>query len=175
MPFSLEFQIGRFGLTPRNHANLMRMLNRLCMERHATERLPKHFEERAHSEYGARQRSEKYNKHKMKTYGHKKPNVATGHLQRSIRTSITATQYGAKLIIRAALNNRVPDEEWAQMTIEQKAAVQKKQRRLATWQKREIAIMSRKEIRQERARQARDYAKFAKTDEFRRFRKRKVK
>lgn len=174
MTFSIEYHIHRFQLSPRKRDQLLRLLNRETMERHVKDRLPRHFQNVAYSDYGARRRTSKYNKRKQKLYGHTRPNYASGHLYQSLRTSITATQYGAKLIIKASLSNQVPAEEWAKMTPEQKAKIQRQQRRLAGWQKREIAILSRKEIKQERARQARDYVRYAKKPEFRRYRKRRI-
>jgi|TARA_R110000824_G_scaffold123295_1_gene281019 6-phosphofructokinase len=156
--YGIEIQIERAQLTPRKHGQLMKEINRRVMERHVTQRLPNHFEESAHSEYGARPRSAKYNKVKMRKYEHKKPNVFSGHLQQSIRTSITATQYGAKLTIKASYNPK-----------------KKKQSRMADWQKREIAVMSNDELKQEQQRQASEYKRGATSDKYRRKRKRRIK
>jgi hypothetical protein len=121
----------------------------------------------------------KYNQYKMSGKGehrHIKPNVLTGHLKRSIRGKVTATQYGAKLAIRASLNRRVPPDEWAQMTAAQQARWKRKNlRRLASWQKREIAVLSRNEIKQERHRQALEYRLGALSSKYRRQRKRRTR
>lgn len=138
----IEGQIKRFQLTKRNHAKLMREINRATMERHASDRLPQHFEEAAYGLYGARQRNSDYNKYKRrsKRIGHIRPNVKTGRLRRSVlsKIKITATQYGAKLKTRGTVKSRLQD-----------------------WQKREIAVMSRDEIRYERKRQASEYRRGA--------------
>lgn len=174
----LELQISRAGLAPRKHASLMREIHRRCMERQLTQRGPKHFEMGAYQEYGARQRSAKYNEGKMKAryIGHIRPNVRTGFLKRSIRGKITATQYGGRLLLRAALNTKLPLDEWENMTASQKAKwMRKNNRRLAGWQKREIAKLSIAEIAWERKRQASEYKHGAQSSEYRRKRIRRIK
>ncbi len=172
----LELQISRAGLAPRMHARLMREIHRRCMERQLTQRVPKHFLSTAHQEYGARKRSEKYTAYKFKKKGHPRPNVFSGYLQRSIRGKITATQYGGRLLIRAALNTKVPLDEWKSMTASQKARwMRKNNRRLAEWQKREIAKLSIAEIAWERKRQASEYKHGAQSSEYRRKRIRRIK
>lgn len=178
MTLKIELQIQRANLTARMHARLMRNINRRVMERQLAERVPKHFEMIAYSEYGARQRSAKYNESKMKKrfVGHIRPNVRTGYLKRSIRGKITATQYGSKLMLRASLNNKVPAEEWASMTKqEQERWKRKNLRRLADWQKKEIAVLSRNEIVYERKRQASEYRNGALSPEYRRKRTTRIK
>lgn len=176
--FALEMQIKRANLQPRKHAQLMRDLNRRCMERQLTQRVPKHFEMIGYTEYGFRQRSAKYNEGKMRKrfVGHIKPNVRTGYLKRSIRGKITATQYGAKLSLRAALNTKLPTEEWESMTPQQRSRwLRKNNRRLAQWQKRELAVMSRSEIKEERQRQASEYKARASSSEYKPKRVRRIK
>jgi hypothetical protein len=86
------------------------------------------------------------------------PNVASGKMKESIRTKITATPDGARLQIRAALGSRLPAEEWAAMSPAQKAQwTRRNTRRMASWQKQEIAVMSKAEIAEERKRLAIDY------------------
>lgn len=174
----IELQIKRANLTARMHARLMREINRRCMERQLAERVPKHFEMAAYSEYGARQRSAKYNawKQRARSIGHIKPNVRTGQLRKSLKGKITATQYMGRLVMRAALKQRKPTDEWNSMTAAQQAKwKQKNVRRLATWQKREIAVMSRKEIAEERKRQAREYKHGATSAQYKRKRIVRVK
>jgi hypothetical protein len=174
----IELQVTRANLTSRMHAKLMRHINRRVMERQLAERVPKHFEMVAYSEYGAKQRSAKYNESKMKArfIGHIRPNVRTGFLKRSIRGKITATQYGAKLVLRASLNTKLPAEEWAAMSDLEKAKwLRKNTRRLAGWQKREIAVLSRKEIADERKKQAREYRNGALSSEYKRKRTTRIK
>jgi len=156
--YEIEMQIERAQLLPRKHAQLMKEINRRVMERHVTHRLMNHFEESAHGQYGARPRHSKYNKWKQQKYKHKKPNVKTGHLRKSIRTSITATQYGSKLTVKASFDPK-----------------RKTQSRMADWQKREIMTMSRKELAEERQRQASEYKRGATSDKYRRKRKRRIK
>lgn len=148
----LQAHIQRFDLTPRNHAAVMREVNRAVMVRHQYERLPKHFEEVAHSEYGALPRSEKYNKWKRKKYGTAKPNVKTGRLRRSAlsKVRITATQHGAKLTTRGTTKSR-----------------------LSGWQLRELQSISADEKRLENKRMARDYKRLATSQKYARKRKRK--
>lgn len=169
----IDVEIKRAQLTARMHAQLMKQLNRECMERHVSERLPKHFTRAAHVEYGARQRSSKWNKTKRQRYGGPdRPNVASGKMKESLRTKITSTQYGARLLIRAALGERLPADVWAAMTPKEKAKwTRQNVRRMANWQKREIAVMSKKEIASERHRQALEYRLGALSPKYRRQRK----
>lgn len=172
----IELQIKRAQLTERMHAQLMRKINRRVMERQLAERVPKHFEMTAYSEYGARPRSSAYNAAKQRKFKHQKPNVRTGYLKKSIRAKITATQYGSKLTMRAALQTKVDPAEWAAMTPEQQAKWKRKNtRRLADWQKREIAVMSRAEIAYERKRQSSEYKHGALSPEYKRKRTKRIK
>lgn len=173
--YGIEIQIKRANLTQRMHARLMREINRRTMERQWNDRVPLHFENIAYSEYGARQRSSGYNEYKKKKTGHIRPNVRTGNLKRRLRHQITATQHMARLTMRSSLDKRIDPVEWAKMTPEQKAKVVKKQRRLSTWQKQEIARMSRKEIRFERNRQASEYKAGATSPQYKRKRTRRIK
>lgn len=154
--YNIEIQIKRAGLTARAHARLMREINRRVMERHRDQRLPQHFENAAYSEYGARQRDPKYNAQKLRSryIGHIRPNVKTGRLRRAVlkNVKITATQHGSKLRTRGTVKNR-----------------------LANWQRREIAMLSKKEIRQERKRQASEYKHGATSPQYSRKRQRRIK
>jgi len=171
MTLKLELQIKRDQLAARNHAALMREINRRVMERQRDERVPKHFEVGAYSTYHAKQRGAKYNAWKMrkKYVGHIKPNVLTGTLKRSMRFKVTATQNGSRLIMSARLGKRVDPEEWAKLSPKQQAAAKRKQRRLAKWQKEEIARLSGAEIKEERKRQAAEYRRGA-TGKYKRIR-----
>ena len=150
----IEMQIKRFDLTPRNHARLMRDINRRIMERHAKQRLPNHFEEAAYSLYDARQRDSRYVQTKRKRRGHNRPNVKTGRLRRSVlsRVKITAPQYGSRLITRGTVKSRLQD-----------------------WQKREIAVLAKQEIASERRRQASEYRRGALSPQYARKRRRRIK
>jgi hypothetical protein len=174
----LELQIKRANLTSRMHARLMRNINRRCMERQLYERVPLHFEMIAYAKYGARQRSAKYNQGKMRArfIGHIRPNVRTGFLKRSLRGKITATQHGSRLTMRASLNNKLPADEWAAMTpLQRNKWLRKNRRRLANWQKREIAVLAKDEIAYERKRQASEYRSGAMSSEYRRQRVRRIR
>ena len=173
----IEVEIRRADLTARMHAQLMKEINRGVMNRHVDERLPKHFMTKAHSEYGARQRSSAWNKTKRNRYKKPvRPNVGSGQMRDSLRTKITATQHGARLIIRVKQGERLPADEWAQMTPAQKAKWSRRNvRRMANWQKREIAVLSRNEIKQERHRQALEYRLGALSSKYRRQRKRRTR
>jgi hypothetical protein len=159
MTISIVLEIQRAQLLPRVHNRIMRQLHRENMERHVANRLPKHFKMIAYSEYGARRRSAKWEKTKARRYHTKNlPNVASGKLKESIRTKITATPDGARLQIRAALGEKLPADEWAAMSPAQKAQwTRQNTRRMAAWQKQEIAVMSKAEIAEERKRLAIDY------------------
>jgi len=171
---AIEIQIKRFALTARAHARLMREINRNVMERQ-WKRIPQHFDERGNSLYGFRRRSSKYVKAKQNKFGHNRPNYRTGMLFRRLQHKITATQYGSKLIMRAYMVRKNP-AEWAKMSKFNQAMFRRKnERRLAGWQKRELAVMSRGEISQERKQSAREYRKGALSQEYRRQRSRKVK
>lgn len=177
MTINIVTEIRRAELLPRVHNRIMRQLHRENMERHVAKRLPKHFKMVAYSEYGARRRSAKWEKTKARLYRTKNlPNVASGKMKESIRTKITATPDGARLQIRAALGSRLPEEEWAAMSPAQKAQwTRKNQRRMAAWQKQEIAVMSAAEIAEERKRMAIDYRLAAMNPANRRKRKRRTR
>lgn len=171
----IELQIERANLTARLHARLMREINRTVAENHAEKRVPIHFDERAYRRYRARKRSEKYVKRKKAKFGHNRPNFRTGTLYRSLRKKITATQYGSKLIMSARLSKFIPPDEFAKMNPKARAKYSAKQnRRLANWQKREIAIIIKGEIAEDRLMMARMYKKAAKTPEYQRKRKRRI-
>ena len=152
-------EIRRAQLLPRVHNRIMRQLNTENMERHVANRLPKHFTAAAYAEYDARRRSASTENRKQKRYGTGgMPNVASGKMRDSIRTVIRATPDGARLDIRAKFGTRLPDAEWAKLTPQQRNEWNRKNnRRMARWQKREIAVMSKQEIFEERKRLAIDY------------------
>lgn len=176
MTVSIELRIKQFNLPIRAHARLMKDINRRVMERQRDERVPQHFENIAYSKYKAKKRSSKYNEEKQKQYGHKKPNVRSGYLKDSLRFKVTATQYGSRLLIRASLNNKLPQAEWEAMTPEQQERWKRKNvRRLANWQKREIAVLSKTEIREERQRQAVEYRRGALSPQYKRKRAKRIK
>jgi hypothetical protein len=154
--YAIETQIKRWSLPKRKHSQLMKAINRNVMERHARNNLPNHFVESAYEEYNARPRTEKYNRMKMRTrgIGHIRPNVRSGVLRRTVlkNVEITATQYGSKLKTRGEVKHR-----------------------MQTWQKREIAVISHKEIEQHRKRSASDYKRGALSPKYSRKRKRRMK
>jgi hypothetical protein len=131
----------------------------------------------AYSEYGARRRSANWEKRKAKLYHTKNlPNVASGNLLGSLRTKITSTPDGAKLKISAKSGSKIPEQEWSSMSpLQQSRWIRANQRRLASWQKQEIAVMSKKEITEERHRLAVDYRIEAMSPKNRRKRKRRIK
>jgi len=172
----IELQIKRANLTSRMHAKLMREINRHVAEHQAEKRVPLHFQEEAYTRYGARKRGTRYDQYKRKKFGHARPNFRTGSLFRSLRKKITATQYGSKLTMRATLYKKPSEAKLAKMTSEQQARHKtKNSRRLANWQKREIAILTREEIRADRLRMAREYKRGAASDQYKRKRQRRVK
>jgi hypothetical protein len=173
--YSLQGNIKRYQLTARAHARLMKEINFGIMERQRDERVPKHFTIAAHRLYGARMRGAKYNEWKMKkAVKGPAPNVFTGRLEQSLRYQITATQYGSRLRISARLGKQMSARKWKKLTPQQQAKENRKRRRLAQWQKEEIAKVSREEIRAEVRLQAKLYKKGA-TGKYRRLRQRKIK
>lgn len=152
----LNMHIRRFELTPRNHAKLMREVNRNVMIRHQYQRMPDHFEEIAYIKYNARPRSEATNKYKRrnKKIGHIKPNVRFGHLKKSVfaNIKITATQNGAKLTTRGTTKSR-----------------------LQGWQLRELQTMSPAEKQLENKRMAREYKAGATSAKYMRKRSKRTK
>ena len=170
---ALEIQIKRFALTARAHARLMREINYRVMERQ-WKRVPQHFDERGYTLYRFRKRGTKYDRYKKNKFGHTRPNYRTGTLFKRLSHKITATQHGGRLLMRSFMV-RKPPEEWAKMTFEQQARFKRSQRRLAGWQKREIAIMSKGEITQERKQSAREYRKGALSPQYARQRARRIK
>ena len=172
----IELQIERANLTARMHARIMREINRTVAENHADKRVKLHFEEQAYSRYGARKRGSKYDAYKKRKFGHNRPNYRTGTLFRSLRKKVTATQYGSRLVMSARLNKFIDAEEFAKMDPKARAKVSAKQnRRLASWQKREIAVLTKAEISEDRLMMARMYKKAAKSPEYSRKRKRRVR
>lgn len=172
----IELQISRANLTSRAHARLMREINRATAESHYRKRIPQHFTEKAYTLYRARKRGEKYNRWKQNKFGHKRPNVRTGTLLRNLASKITATQYGAKLVMRSRLRKSIPQDQFDKMSPAQKAkASAKVNRRLARWQKNEIAIVSRGEITEDRKNMARAYKHGAQKPEYKRKRQRRIK
>ena len=173
--YSLQGNIKRYQLTERAHARLMKEINTGIMERQRDERVPKHFTQQAYSEYQARPRGTKYNERKSRS-GIKgtAPNVFTGRLEQSLRYQITATQNGSRLRISARLGKQMSARKWKKLTPQQQAKENRKRRRLATWQKEEIAKLSRNEILAEVRLQAKLY-KAGATGKYRRLRQRKIK
>lgn len=172
----LELQVTRANLTSRMHAKLMREINRHVAQSHADRRIKQHFEERAYQLYGARQRKTTYNKWKQKKFGHKRPNYRTGSLFRNLQKKVTATQHGARLIMRSRLIKFIPQDEFEKMSPQQRAKVSaKRNRRLAKWQKDEIAKVTKTEMREDRMTMARMYKKGAASPEYKRKRNRKAK
>lgn len=172
----IELQIERANLTARMHARIMREINRTVAENHADKRVKLHFEEQAYSRYGARKRGSKYDAYKKRKFGHNRPNYRTGTLFRSLRKKITATQYGSRLVMSARLNKFIDPDEFAKMNPKARAKLSAKQnRRLASWQKREIAVLTKAEISEDRLMMARMYKKAAKSPEYSRKRKRRVR
>ena len=174
--FTIAYQITRFELKERNHAALMKEINTDVMERQWNTRVPKHFTTQAYSLYKSRPRGIKYNKRKVK-YGSRgtAPNVFTGTLLASLRHKITATQYGSKLLMRCKLADKLPDAEFNAMTqLQREQYTRKTSRRLAAWQKEEIAKISKGELKEERKRMSREYVRGA-TGKYKRLRKRKIK
>ena len=173
--YSLQGNIKRYQLTPRAHGKLMTEINQGIMERQRDERVPKHFTQQAYSEYQARPRGAQYNERKSRrAVRGTAPNVFTGRLEQSLRYQITATQNGSRLRISARLGKKMSARKWKKLTPQQQAKENRKRRRLATWQKEEIAKLSRNEIRAEVRLQAKLY-KAGATGKHRRQRQRKIK
>jgi len=174
--FTVEYQITRFQLKDRNHAALMKEINTHVMERQWNTRVPKHFTKQGYSLYKARPRGVQYNKDKVRHgVAGTAPNIFTGTLLASLRHKITATQYGSKLLMRCRLAEKLPDAVWNAMSELQKYRYKRKtSRRLAAWQKEEIAKVSKGELTEERKRMAREYVRGA-TGKYKRLRKRKIK
>ena len=175
--FTLEFHVKRYQLRDRQHNKLMWEINTQFQERQRDERVPKHFTMQAYSEYNARPRSAKYNALKASGKGEFsdiRPNVFSGTLHKSLNFKITATQYGSKLHITGRLRQRISERQWKKLSPLQQAREKRKQRRLAKWQKEEIARLSRAEILLERKRQASAYKRGA-TGKYKRLRQKRIK
>lgn len=93
-------------LTTRQHAKIMREVNREIMERHRRLILRRHFEgtpeTRAGGAWDYAPRSLKYNRWKKKKVGHTIPLVLTGQLKYLVMmtSKITATQHQSRLYVR---------------------------------------------------------------------------
>ena len=174
--YSIEVQIRKANLTSRMHAKLMREINRHVAQEHADKRIRQHFDERAYQKYRARKRKENYDAWKQRKFGHKRPNYRTGTLYRNLRKKVTATQYGARLVMRSRLVKFIPEDEFSKMGPAQRAKVSaKRNRRLAKWQKDEIAVVTKMEIREDRLTMARMYKKGAGSPEYKRKRSKRTK
>jgi len=141
----LRHEIKRFELSQRDHARLMRDLNRETLQKHSIQVLPKHFESnpqtRPGGEYNYRARSVVYTKAKRKKYSHARPNVYSGELLKAIlanRKPVRATQYRATMTTRGTSEHR-----------------------LADWQRREVEYMSIREREQYAKWQGSEYARRA--------------
>ena len=78
-------------------------------------------------------------------------------------------------MMTSRLNKFIPQEDFEKMSPAMRAKLSaKKNRRLANWQKREIAIIIKGEIAEDRLMMARMYKKAAKTPEYQRKRKRRI-
>jgi hypothetical protein len=172
----IELQVQRANLTSRLHAKLMREINRSIAQSHADKRIKQHFDERAYRLYRARKRKDRYNDWKQKKFGHKRPNYRTGALFRNLQKKVTATQYGSRLRMRSRLVKFIPQDEFEKMSPQRRAKLSAKQnRRLAKWQKDEIATVTRVEMREDRLTMARMYKKGAGSPEYKRKIRRKKK
>ena len=174
--YTLQGNTKRYQLTALAHARLMKEINTGIMQRQLDERVPKHFTQQAYSEYQFRPRGAKYNERKSRrAIKGTAPNVFTGRLEKSLgHKPITATQYGSRLQITARLGKKMSARKWKKLTPQQQAKENRKRRRLATWQKEEIAKLSRNEILAEVRLQANLY-KAGATGKHRRLRQRKIK
>lgn len=145
-------------VTKAGHQKIMRLLNRQVMIRWAIRRLPKHFEQVPETYPGTggyryRSRDKDYNRQKQRKYGHRKPNVLTGKLRRAVlsRVKIGATQHKGTLTTRGTPAHP-----------------------LANWQRREIEARSVREFKEDIKWQERQYARLARSDRYRRKRRRRV-
>lgn len=154
----------------------MTEINGQVLERQWNTRVPKHFTTQGYSLYKARPRGIKYNKRKMKDGARgTAPNIYTGTLLASLRHKITKNQNGGRLTMRCKLADKLPDVEWNEMSELQRSRYTKKNsRRLAAWQKEEIAKVSKGEMREERKRMVTAYVRGA-TGKYKRLRNRKIK
>jgi hypothetical protein len=93
-------------LTQRMHARLAREALRRAAHHHLYVRMGKHFREEPETApgggYGYEKRGERYEKQKLKRFGHRRPNDRTGKLKKQIRanSTITATQHRSRLLLR---------------------------------------------------------------------------
>lgn len=99
------------GISKRNHNKAANFAFRKTMEQHVEVTLAKHFaggpETMPGGEYNYAPRREKYNQWKRKRFGHDKPLVRFGNLERRIRgqktSGITATAKGSRARLKHGL------------------------------------------------------------------------
>jgi hypothetical protein len=98
MTVPITFEVNEDLCTERGHRRIMNQLLREEMEHHRDARIPKHFDGSPETTagvggYGYKARSRKYQRQKLKKFGHNTPLVYSGRLRDSIRQSskITAT------------------------------------------------------------------------------------
>lgn len=146
----LHVKLDETLITPRKHGQLMKLLLRESMAFQRDINLDRHFQVGAESRYGYAKRGKRYMIRKAKKYGHQKPLVFSGRMQRDLKSSvrITATQHRATLKAR----NYFP------MTLERRA---------------EIEAITKDEEAHIAARLHRRYAALVRTPTFQRKRRRK--
>lgn len=154
----ISFQIAMYDLNKRAHAQIMKKINRDVMVRHQYERLMRHFEPEAYSDYGYNPRTSKYEQRKARNVISRanagKPNTYSGALRRAVQKNvkITATQYKGSLQTRGTSRHR-----------------------LTNWQRDEIERVSPRERELEDKRMAREYKRLATSERYARKRKRRTK
>lgn len=164
-----------YQLTKRNHNALMRAIHERWGWMQFERRIPDHFDGKAYWKYGARKRSKRYRERKLKMYGHDKPNVLSGRMQKSLVATVTATPDGCRLKIKASVADKMSPEEFAKLSrVEQRAETRRRRYGgLKKWQKEEIARVTPEEREKDRRMQAREYVKGATSKKYKRLRKRK--
>ena len=150
------FEIDENIMRVRDFKRVMRGLNYAVMAMWRTEILPQKFQVNAKTRTGGmwkyRSRSKNWNITKQRRFGHQKPNLATGAMMRAIKSNVMIRAFPD----RATLRTRGTSEHrmWYQSKLEIEARTPREARDAARWQ-------------------AREYARLANTDRFRRKRKKR--
>jgi len=166
----MDIEYNQDLVTPRTHGQIMNVLFRLAMERHKQQILPRHFqnvpETRPHSAYGYLPRSRMWQERKVREGRGNLPNVYTGGLRTSVlRDSVvTATQHGSTLTAK----NHDANAPAGSRVINGKRYANKVRFPLTDQRRREIEMISQRELGRMAGRIKMDYVRLANHPDFRR-------
>lgn len=173
VPFTVKVE---HDLMNRRDANTVsRGVMRALARHHLRVNLPKHFERVPETYpgaggYGYRKRSRRWEIIKRRKYGHDKPNVATGRMRDSVLRGSRLTATATRWRIYARLPSEVATDQ-SGSRLQKKSGRPKFKRAHPVWQRAEIEVISRREIREFLVLYRRLYLRGARSPRFRRKRR----